>query len=217
MSSLIRTWLLLAISIPFARAADHYGSFEELARHERAGVDYRIRSFDRKAPSTILAIHGGGIETMTSEVTQAIARESFNAYLFEGLKASSIDNWNLHITSENFNEPCAMALIGQSRVCVSIHAFRDFDTPRVCLGGMNERLRGMIYKNLQATGLIQQQVQNPCGKYWGTSSRNFVNKCAERGVQIEMSVRLLDQLRAHPPSLRAFSSSVHKAIGDYLR
>jgi phage replication-related protein YjqB (UPF0714/DUF867 family) len=38
---------------------DRYGSFEELRRAEREGVDFRIRVMRREASVAIIAPHGG--------------------------------------------------------------------------------------------------------------------------------------------------------------
>ena len=66
-------------------AGDKYGSFDELRRAERDGVDFRIRVMRREASVAIIAPHGGRIEPGTSELAEAIAGDDFSLYCFEGL------------------------------------------------------------------------------------------------------------------------------------
>jgi phage replication-related protein YjqB (UPF0714/DUF867 family) len=205
--------ILIALNV---WAADKYSNFAELSRFETAGRDFVIKSADRGSHGTVLAIHGGKIEWTTSELANAVAGDDYNSYLFEGIKSTHRENWDLHITSTNFDEPCALELVGRSKFCVTLHAYANFLTPQVCMGGLNEELRAKIFARLLETGLINQSEQNPCDNYWARSPQNIVNRCSDRGVQIEMSVRLLDMLRNDPTKLETFASSVRKGIGDYL-
>jgi hypothetical protein len=80
--------------------ADTYANFRELARRERAGIDYRILARGALPSVMIVASHGGGIEPGTSEVADAAAAEELGFYAFEGLKLRG--NGELRITSTRF-------------------------------------------------------------------------------------------------------------------
>ena len=65
-----------------------YNSFAELSASEKA-EDYKIKAHDIGSDTTILAIHGGGIERGTSEVVETLnGYGKYNTYLFEGNKAA---------------------------------------------------------------------------------------------------------------------------------
>ena len=99
--------------------ADKYKNFEDLARHETAGVDFRVLVRRARAALAIVAPHGGGIEPGTSELADAVAAEGPSFYAFEGLKASG--NVDLHITSTRFDEPLCVDLLAASDVVVTLH------------------------------------------------------------------------------------------------
>src|SRR5262245_27313861 len=99
--------------------ADKYPNFRTLARHERAGVDFRIVVRAAEPRFAVVAPDGGGIEPGTSEIADAGAGRELSFYAFEGLKPRG--NADLHITSTRFDEPLCLSLIGQSGVVVTIH------------------------------------------------------------------------------------------------
>jgi phage replication-related protein YjqB (UPF0714/DUF867 family) len=194
-----------------AAALGSYQSYAQLSRYEKEGVDYRIRVRDRQAETLILAIHGGGIETGTSELARAVAADDHNLYLFEGLKNSG--NTSLHITSHLFDEPRAIDIANRSTYCVSIHGFSEPRRSLACIGGRNARLRRETLKALKATGLIQQESENPCEEFYGLDPDNIVNRCARDGVQVELSSRLRQRLLASQADFDKFVQALRIAVG----
>jgi phage replication-related protein YjqB (UPF0714/DUF867 family) len=191
---------------------DKYKNFQELAQGHKRGVDYRITLCDRASPFSVLAIHGGKIEPATAEIAMAIAGNDFNSYIFEGIQKPA---WDLHVTSNNYDEPAAVAMVGKSRACISIHGFRESHKRQVCIGGLNEKLKSLILHNLLQTGLIEQKTANPIDKFQAEDKANIVNRCAEFGVQIEISRALRDLLLAQPEKMKIFSAAIRKAVFDY--
>ena len=89
---------------------DNNENFSELAKNESEGIDFRIVvKPSESSAAAIIAPHGGKIEFLTAELARAIANEKLGFYAFEGMKTKS--NWELHITSPNFDEPKCLALI----------------------------------------------------------------------------------------------------------
>lgn len=187
---------------------DTYISFSEMAQHHLAGTDYKIIIKNQHPTHTVLAIHGGHIETGTSEIAQALASNNFNLYLFEGLKKES---WNLHITSTHYDEPMALNLVGRSNSCISIHGFKNSSASEVCLGGLDTELLKKVYTELNKTGLIQQNEVNPCRKFYAISRSNIVNRCLNHGVQIEMSAQLRKRLVENKNEMDLFVEAIKKA------
>ena len=64
---------------------DRYSGFDELKRHEKEGVDYRIRARLGYSGIAILSIHGGDIEPGTSQIADAIAGQEHTFYALEGI------------------------------------------------------------------------------------------------------------------------------------
>jgi phage replication-related protein YjqB (UPF0714/DUF867 family) len=184
---------------------DNYNNFKELKNFEKLNTDYRISISDRGSPTTIIAPHGGKIEPKTSDIAAGIARDQFNYYCFEGLKATG--NRCLHITSHNFDEPQALELLARSQTVVAVHACTDKKAV-VYPGGRDEELQGVIEKELKAAGIA---VANQNIKYQGVNPDNICNRGASgRGVQLEISRGLRDD---HDKVLM-LCSAIHTALAN---
>ncbi len=189
-------------------AKDKYTSFDDLRKNEALLTDYTISISDVGSTVTIIAPHGGRIEPRTSYIARNIARSKFNYYCFEGVKEKN--NWHLHITSHNFDEPEALKLVARSQTVVAIHACSDRDS-RVYLGGLDEALIRHV-----ASSLAAQQItiakQNP--KYRGKNPANICNRGnSGKGVQLEISRGLRDDIKkAHH-----LAETIHTALADFAR
>lgn len=176
--------------LSFAAVADQYKSYAELAQKEKEGIDYRIEVLDQDSPLTLMAPHGGKIERGSSELIKEIGG-SFNQYHFMGLKPD--DNFGLHITSANFDEPQALKLAEKSKTCVSFHGYIGKGENAICIGGGNKTLAQKI-KNLLLQSNPDFDVLYPCLKYPGEHPKNIVNRCEDKGVQLEMSTTFRDRI-----------------------
>jgi phage replication-related protein YjqB (UPF0714/DUF867 family) len=126
---------------------DTYSCFQELAKRQRAGQDFRILVKDRHSAVTILAPHGGKIEPRTSQIARAIANGNFNLYCFEGKKKTC--NFEiLHITSHHFDEPKCISLLSRSKVVIAIHGRRGKDKA-IVISGRYTDLRNILTQELQ--------------------------------------------------------------------
>lgn len=163
---------------------DYYRDFNELSRSETLGVDYSIQAIWRTHQMLIMAIHGGGIETGTSEIASAIAHPNYSLYIFSGDKYRG--NQRLHITSTRFNEPIALDLARNSHYIVSIHGFTDH-RPIIYLGGNDSVLKNKVKKSLQSAFFDVRQAPAHLS---GLDPRNIVNQGKKDGLQIEISSQL---------------------------
>ena len=105
--------------------ADTYPNFAELEQSERAGIDYAILLRREEPEFAIVAPHGGGIEPGTTEIADAIARQRWSYYAFEGIKPRG--NSVLHITSTCFDEPMCLTLLSDTNCVVTIHGEESED------------------------------------------------------------------------------------------
>jgi phage replication-related protein YjqB (UPF0714/DUF867 family) len=76
---------------------DIYGSFDELRRHHREGVDFeRVLVTRPRSRIVVLAPHGGRLENHTDAIAEAVAHEDFSLYCFRSKLGRR--GPNLHIT-----------------------------------------------------------------------------------------------------------------------
>ena len=189
-----------------------YMSFKELADREVEGQDYRIRVELRDAPVLIMAPHGGKIEPATSEIAEAIAGMDYSFYTFEGLKADG--NSVLHIESHLFDEFCALQAVEKADMVVTVHGQIDQRDEFVMVGGLNDGLRSEIERQLEAAGF---KTRLPTEGLLGTDRMNICNRGKlKQGVQLEISRKVRDVLRANRDPLQTFGNAVRKGIRHYL-
>ena len=171
-------------------------------------MDYTISISDLGSAVTIIAPHGGKIEPRTSYITRNIARHMFNCYCFEGVKEKN--NWHLHITSHNFDEPKALRLLARSQTVVAVHACTDRDS-RVYLGGLDNAL---ILHFAKALAAQQIMVAEQNTKYRGINPANICNRGnSGKGVQIEISRGLRDDIN----KVHQLAETIHTALTDFAR
>lgn len=104
-----------------SRLAKDFESFVDLAAAYEAGQDYRIVAVPRPMSSTaIVAPHGGGIEAFTSDIARGIAGDDYGLYVFEGLLRAG-NFAALHLSSERFDEPECLRMLGECDRVVSVH------------------------------------------------------------------------------------------------
>ena len=175
----------LALPVQSVSAADIYANYGELSAVKVQGTDYKIASRNTASDLAIVAIHGGMIEPGTSELADAIAGSAYKFYGFYGTMKS--DNFSLHITSTNFDEPIARSLVQSSKKTLSIHGFSSSEK-LTYVSGLDTAMVNKIKASLTAAGY---QVADPPGYLAGTSQANIANdNVSQAGVQIELSTGL---------------------------
>ncbi len=179
------------MTLAFSAYADKYKNYAELAAQNTEGVDYRIEVLDLNSPITLMAPHGGPIEPGSSELLREVSR-GLNQYHFIGMKADN--NFDLHLTSANFDEPRAVNLAQKSKTCVSFHGYIGKGENAICIGGANKKLAQEIKTALDKSN-PDFEVLYPCLKYPGAHPKNIVNLCEEQGVQLEMSTTFRDRIQ----------------------
>ena len=208
---------LLALSLASACAAvperrsgpDAYADFEAMKAANIEGLDYSREIYDRGSAVTVFAIHGGEIETSTSLVARRIAGKDFNLYIFNGWHGDSAD---LHVTATHFDDPDAVRLAARSALGVSVHAQADRGT-WVCVGGADTAVAALVTQRLLAAGF---EAETPCERLPGVSRRNIVNRPSSGGVQLELTLRLLERLERSREELSRFSDAVRLAVLESL-
>ncbi|HMJ49961.1 MAG TPA: poly-gamma-glutamate hydrolase family protein [Burkholderiales bacterium] len=167
--------------------ADRYGNYDELARHEVEGMDFKRIVLRRSlSPVAVIAPHGGGIESRTSEIARAMAGEDFNLYLFEGIKRRG-NYAALHVTSRRFDEPLCLGLLSNCSYVVAIHGCVGREE-RVLLGGLDHSLKAKVAAGLRHAGI---DVQFDGHHFQATDPINICNRGqSSKGLQLELTKAL---------------------------
>lgn len=166
---------------------DLYKSMTELARFEK---EFLFETQDRLSDVLVTAIHGGGIEPGTSELAQCIAEQSnANYFSFKGLKPKN--NFDLHVTSTNYDNPDLLKWSQNMDTVVAIHGYSD-KTAKTLIGGIDKQLTSLITQHLKNAGFNVEIAPNHLS---GREVDNITNKNKRgMGVQLELSTQQRKEL-----------------------
>jgi len=200
--------LLLILFICSPALAQKISSFKELSKIKKEGKDFEIKTRVGSVDSLVMAIHGGTIESGTTELADAIADDKFSFYSFTGL---ADDYHGLHLTSTDFDEPRLSALSQNAKNCLSLHGLKG-DEADFCVGGANAQMRQAYVRALALTFPKWRSCELCCPPNSGTSMKNVVNRCKLPGVQIEMGQSLRHELQVNPSFLKALSKVLQSEL-----
>jgi phage replication-related protein YjqB (UPF0714/DUF867 family) len=191
---------------------DKYASFEELKRHEVEGEDFVRTVRVRHTGIAVIAPHGGKIEIGTSEIARRIAGDAHGLYLFEGIKDR--DNGDLHITSNNFDDPDCLRVIRNCSIVIAIHG-KARAGRSIQYGGRDICGRDFVRKNLSRSGIKPDPDEDP--SLQGQSRNNICNRGRSgSGIQLEIRRGLRDELVEEPRLLRRFCRVVRESLEDLV-
>ncbi len=192
--------------------SNSYESFGDLSAREIEGQGYRIRANRRGKRVLVMALHGGQIEPGTTEIAEAIARDDFSFYSFEGIKPNG--NGVLHIESHLFDEPRALEALKEAEIVVTIHGQANTVNEFVMVGGLNTDLKSEIEREQNRSGVGTLEPTD------GLRAIDVMNICnrgrSGKGVQLEISRRLRESLRGDKCLLRKFGEAVRRGVRLYL-
>jgi len=197
---------------------NRFKSFKELCRHAVEGQDFVIELRKRRSAIAVMAPHGGGIEPGTDIIAAAIAGDEHSYYAFRAVR--SLNNTELHLASERFDEPRALALARQVLNVVTVHGCRG-RRAAVYAGGLADGLKNNVIRSLQTAGFTAGDTPRP--SIGGIHRTNLCNRGQSgRGLQLELSEQLRRQLmgRGQPQLIRndqlsAFITAVQRALAQY--
>ncbi|MFI5731804.1 poly-gamma-glutamate hydrolase family protein [Kribbella sp. NPDC051587] len=188
--------------------------------------------------TAILAPHGGGIETGTSELCLAIAgyhpadltpsNPVHDYWMFEGLRSSS--NGELHVTSTNCDDHVARALAAGSLNAIGLHGCTTTqagladNTQAVLVGGRNNAFKSRLLTRLNAAGIRAIDAAS-IPDLNGDEPTNLANRTLlGAGAQLELTTPLrvamfgtntrADRKNTTKPVFWAFTNATRAAIAD---
>jgi phage replication-related protein YjqB (UPF0714/DUF867 family) len=181
-----------------------------LRRHER--FDDSLAGRADPVRTAIIAPHGGGIETGTSELCLAVAGYhpatlevtppggvTYDYWMFEGLRASGAGNGQLHVTSTGCDDGAAVSLCGGALNALALHgcttkaAGLPPDERTVLVGGRNDTLKRYL---LEAFADEVPAIDAAGHKLLdGRERANIVNRTLlRRGGQLELTTPLREAM-----------------------
>lgn len=191
------------------RKRDKFKNFSELKKVFDENVDYKID--EKPVDGSILLViapHAGKIEKHTSKLTKKIAGENYSYYLFEGIRDSK--NCKLHITSHNFDEPKALAMLGNCEIALGIHGRQDRDDPdTIYIGGRDKEFKQILKQYLH----LERFKAKISGHPFPAKKRN--NVCnrgkMKMGAQLELPTSLRNE-QHNSDGFLALSTAIQNAI-----
>ncbi|MCX4681047.1 poly-gamma-glutamate hydrolase family protein [Streptomyces sp. NBC_01433] len=214
----------LAATPAAAAGGDLYASNSDLYTKAIEGQDFarrfkRHEAVDNDKTTTppprltsVLAIHGGGIEMGTSELCLGIAgyrpdslapvtagAPVYDYWMLEGLRSSN--NGELHVTASHCDDPVARSMAAGSANVLSLHgctaaqAGAPTGQPKaVVVGGLNTRFRRLLSTKLSGAGF--QVLGGDPDAINGDLPENICNRTltGEGGGQLEITTELRQSL-----------------------
>jgi len=199
---------------------DRFRNFAALRRHAREDRDFTVETRKGQSGYAIMAPHGGGIEPATAITAAAIAGTDHGYYALKGIR--SRNNGQLHIASERFDEPRALALAKVSHTVITVHGCSGGQLV-VYTGGRDARLRGRVVQYLADIGISVDDIPPP--SLGGLRRDNLCNQGnSGKGLQMELSAGFRRRLMgpqisrdsAFTPQLRTFAQAIRQALYDHL-
>lgn len=200
-------------------------------RHEWSQLVEEQISDNPETETIVMAIHGGGIETGTTEIALAVAglhpatlqpatdgHGLHDCWSFEGLLSTG--NGDLHVTASHYDDPIALELVGNARRCVSLHGCTDRQAKgKVQLGGLDCHLRDRILDELVAAGIPAEVSTNPMLD--GRDPNNIANRTLTGGcAQLEMGTsfrRSLFGTNTRPQRKNTTNAKFHQLVAAIRR
>lgn len=150
----------------------------------------------------IIAIHGGNIEPGTEEIAKNIAGANLPIY---------INNSGKHIESITFDNPEIEKFLMDKDIIVSIHGEKDAENSFAMIGGLDLYLKSKIESKLKTNFEIKEPPEN----LNGNNPDNICNKGKSgKGIQIEISRKLRNELLENTENMRIFTISVSSALAS---
>ncbi|MCW0018961.1 poly-gamma-glutamate hydrolase family protein [Rhizobium sp. BT-226] len=191
--------------------AYRFSNYKTLAAVYRLGTDYLIRHQTGDCQDVlVMTPHGGKIENPASAIVEEIAGHDYSLYAFEG-NLSADNLFELHIPSEQFDEPLALGLAAKARLVVAIHGRQDYgDGETIWMGGRDTTSRQTIGAALVEAGF---KVDDEPPKFRGRDASNICNRGKQgQGVQLEIPSALRKTFFAQPDVQARFVTAIRWAI-----
>jgi phage replication-related protein YjqB (UPF0714/DUF867 family) len=144
-------------------------------------------------------------------------------YCFEGIKPDLKQNRILHITSDNFDEPRALAIVRSAEKVVTIHGAKG-NEKAIYAGGLDIDLKEKVLISLIGAGFAA--IHDPSPSRQGKGLTNICNRGSSgKGLQLELTFGLRKAMFCPPDAqgirdpnqlFQGFVAAVRAVLADYI-
>ena len=186
------------------------------------------------AKTTVLALHGGGIEAGTSELCLATCgfppgseapaegEPTYDYWMFEGVRTSN--NTALHVTATHCDDGVALLLCAGSMNTLSLHGCSPADaglaagTAAVLVGGLNSSFKQYLIEALTIAG-FQTKDAASIPALAGVEPANIANRnLLGAGCQLEITKPLRDAMfSASDNTVAGRGNNTNGVFWDFVR
>lgn len=165
---------------------DTFRSMTELESATTENKDWEIITRDMTSSVLIAAIHGGGIEPGTTEISDLIAEQGqYSFYTFKGLRTKQNDE--LHVTSRHYDQSTLMYMLSKVNQGLAIHGCLGNES-LVYIGGKDQALMTTVEQLLTKA---EFKVAKAPAHLSGKDDDNIINGTQQNaGVQLELTTGL---------------------------
>lgn len=209
-----------------------YANWAALVASEST-ANYTVTKNDRRSQWSAIAIHGGALERLTTDIVTDVATPNRYSWYALDLHDTTVpaDNQRLRIQAPNFDEPQCLALQKNASYTLAVHAISDVaelpgDLGKVRVRGLDATRQNRVAEVLTAAGfqvVKKSEEGNATGGERGdaldpnnVAARNRTG----RGVNIELDLTFRKTLVTDPDDLSSPKSARYtafvKALSDYL-
>lgn len=193
-----------------------FSNYADLKAVYTLGMHYHIRHHTgAREDVLIMAPHGRKIEDPSSVIAEQIAGQDYAFYAFEGnLKNGNLKE--LHIPSEQFDEPIALTAVAKADLVVAIHGRSDLgDGETIWMGGLDVPGRHAIGSALVLAGF---KVDGDPPRFKGQHPLNICNRGKRKqGVQLEIPKSLRESFEAKTATQMRFVTAIRQALAALLK
>lgn len=215
--SALYTTFINALAAYFA-TYNKYNRWADLAAIEVEGTDYDIETVTNSSRWTHIAIHGGGMELMTTSLARAVAEAETQRY-WSLIATKGANDVDLSITGTRFDNPACVALVGGASFCISYHGMSNATagttSPVAEVSGLDTYNRDRIINALVDAGfnaIVATHGENSTGDV-----NNIVNKTSSgAGVQIDMNRALRDSFLVSGNAADEGTSATTTIFDDFV-
>jgi len=193
---------------------DLYRNYDELSAHQKEWEDYKIESYRSSVSDILIAMpHWWFIEPGSTEVWTAIAKFwNHSWYSFSGCMRRN--NYALHITSNNFDEPLFTQLTEGMRRIIWVHWYWFYwweIHDNVIIWWWDETLRDILIQKLQTAwyDALDFTKSTPFKGQWAS---NVCNRWKKPGIQIELSQAFRRRLLRNESQMEDFAQNINDTI-----
>lgn len=131
----------------------------------------------------LFAPHGGCIEPGTRWIVRSLAGETWDYFIFRGIRKNGKCYETLHVSSECYDETRCTDMAKKAMLAIAVHG-RAGEDSRIEVGGGSLSFASDLCELFRYQGFPAEPAPSIMK---GQSPQNFINLAAQRGIQLELT------------------------------